>query len=280
MRERWGIEARAQIPPPYPGGLYFPESFGPPPPEDQFGHEEYERWHATYREWTRSLEAVYDAAVPEAARYSRYFAGCGWDLFISMCVLYDPPETELVKVADHIQWLHSNVAPRGGRVGDALPITWQRDADEVERAVVEFCKAYIEAVVEKYVHPQGVSSEDVHRSIREERPELFSRFVGDLCAIESRPYIDVQPHTRQQDIEAAGIMLRESHAASPSPGHRRDPLVALQCAVLYDCHNGSNAEDGRERAYTHKRLAEMFALRSPRAAKGHIELGREILREN
>jgi hypothetical protein len=91
----------------------------------------------------------------------------------------------------------------------------------------------------------------------------------------------VPPHTRQTDIESAGVMLRERQAkpAPQPPRRKRDPLVAVQCAVLYDNHNGSNAEDARERAYTHKRLAEMFGLQSPRAAKAHIELGREILRK-
>jgi hypothetical protein len=185
VRERWRIEARAQIPPPYRGGPYFPEAFGPPPPMEEWDSAEYNHWHATYREWMSALEGVYDAAVPEEARSSRYFVGSGWDLFISMCALYDPPETALINFAEHVGWRHSNVIHRGEHVGDGLPITWLRDATRVEEAWARFYEASIEAILETFVHPQGITSEEVHRRIRKDRPELFAGFVRDLCAIES-----------------------------------------------------------------------------------------------
>jgi hypothetical protein len=265
------------MPPPYPGGLYTPDSFGPPPPEDQFGDEEYERWHATYRRWRSDLAALCDAVVPEEARDSKYLVDSGWVLFLSMCVLFDPPETRLVEFADRIGWRYSNVIPRGKHVGNAPPIVWLRDADRAETAMREFYEGLLVEVLERYVHPYGVTTEDAIGSIRKERPELFERLMRGMYDNESRPYIDPKPHHRKKDILSAYTLLREHRAVPPQPSKRsRDSLIALQCAILYDDHNGPNPEDRRVRIFTHKRLARMFGLQGPRAAKDYIELGREI----
>jgi hypothetical protein len=276
MRKRWGIEARTQMPPPRRGGPYFPESFGTPPPEEQFGNQEYDQWHATHREWTADLASLYEIAIPEEARSSKYFVASGWDIFLSACVLFDPPESRLVGFADFIRWEYSNVIPRGEHVGNALPIVWLRDADRVETMLAELYQEVLEAILEKYVNPQGVTSEDAIRSIHEERLDLFERYWRGIRDNESHPYIDVRPYHRKNDIVSAYTMLRERHAAQQPPGRTRDPLIALQCAILYDDHNGPNPEDGRERIYTHKSLAQMFGLQGPRAAKDYIDLGRKL----
>jgi hypothetical protein len=60
----------------------------------------------------------------------------------------------------------------------------------------------------------------------------------------------------------------------------RDPLVAIQCAILYNRHNQKDPEDGRRRTWTYERLAEEFGLKSARAATAHVIVGRKILGEN
>jgi hypothetical protein len=193
-----------------------------------------------------------------------------------MCVLFDPPETRLVEFADRIRWEYSNIIPRGEHTGSALPIVWLRDADQVESATTEFYEGLLDALLEEYVYPQGVDREEALRGIQQEKPELFERLFRGLQDNKSHPYIDVKPYHRKKDIAAAYTLLQERHAALQPPGRTRDALIALQCAILYDDHNGPNPEDRREWIYTHKRLAQMFGLHGTRAAKDHIELGREI----
>jgi hypothetical protein len=234
VRERWGVEAQTQIPPRYEGRIYTPESLGPPPdPEEQFT-DEADEWHAKYQEWISDLAALYNAVIPEEAR-SKFFVGSGWDVFLSICVLYDPPETQLREFADSFHWRGSNVHPRGGLVMYAPPIVWLSDAEHVEKTMTEFYEELLAALLEKYVHPQGVSSEDALGSIRRERRELFMRVIQELCANESRPYIDVKPHHTQKDIESAFRVLRARQDVGPPQGRpRRDKLTAVQCAILHD----------------------------------------------
>jgi hypothetical protein len=237
LRERWGIEARRQIPPPYPGGLYTPESFGPLPPEEEFGDQEYDQWHSRYREWSADLSTLCEAVVPHDARSSKYWVGSGWDVFLSMCVLYDPPETQLEEFDKKFDWRHSNITPRSGVVMYSPPIVWLRDADQLESTLAESYNELLEALLEMYVHPQGVSSEDALESIRREKPELFERMMQELLDNESRPYIDVKPYHTWDDIKSAFQVLRARQDARPAPGPKnRDKLTAVQCAILHDDH--------------------------------------------
>jgi hypothetical protein len=56
----------------------------------------------------------------------------------------------------------------------------------------------------------------------------------------------------------------------------RDPLVAVQCAILYDRHN-QQLKDKRQRRWTYAKLGEEFGLSSARVASDYVALGREIL---
>lgn len=59
---------------------------------------------------------------------------------------------------------------------------------------------------------------------------------------------------------------------------RRDPLVAIQCALLHDLHNYSPVpEDRRLRKWNLKRLSEESGLKGAPAAKIHIAEGRKVL---
>jgi hypothetical protein len=205
IRERWGIEAQTQIPPSSRGIGYLPDSVGSPP-EEQFG-EQRERWEAKYYEWRADLSALYYAVVPEEGRDSKYLVG-GWETFLSMCVCFDPPETQLEDFADKIRWTYSNIIPRAGRHSmHDPPIVWLRDADLAEEAVTKFYEELVAALCEKYVHPQGVTTEEAIRSIRKQNPELFVRLGERDRANESRPYIDVKPYNTQEDITSAFRML-------------------------------------------------------------------------
>jgi hypothetical protein len=281
IRERWGIKAQRQMPPPYPH-LYTPESFGPQP-EEQFGEEEYDRWHAKYQEWVNDLATVYGAVVPEKARDSKHYVGSSWSIFLPMCVLFDPPETKLDDFAKRVGGISSNVIPRGPKYSwmPAPPIVWLTDGDRAKKTMTEFYEGLLSALLEKYVHPQGITTEDAVGSIRKERPELFERLMQGIYDNESRPYIDVKPYHRQQDIESAFKVLSTRHETRPTTGRpKRDELTAVQCAILYDRHNLREPADKRRRTWTYERLAREHDLESRRAAKEYVELGRELLKQS
>jgi hypothetical protein len=109
MRERWGIEAQTQVPPPYQGAEYTPQALQSRP-EEEFG-EEAERWHATFDEWRNDLAALYEAVIPDEARGSGYMT-FGWSVFLSMCVLFDPPETQLVEFAETLLESMAEMVPK------------------------------------------------------------------------------------------------------------------------------------------------------------------------
>jgi hypothetical protein len=163
----------------------------------------------------------------------------------------------------------------------APPIVWLSDADRVQATMTEFYEGLLAALLEKYVHPQGVSSEDALGSIRRERPELFVQLKRGLTTNKPRPYIDVKPNHIQKDIESAFKVLCARHETRPAPGRRqRDELTAVQCAVLHERYNLPDPTDKRRWTWTYERLAEEFGLGTWRAAKSHVQLGRGLLNHN
>lgn len=95
-----------------------------------------------------------------------------------------------------------------------------------------------------------------------------------------RCYIEVGRHTRRDEVDGAFSMIT-SQRKNKNPGGRPpiDDLTAVQCAILYDDHNGIDPEDGRFRLWTHKKLASKFAeygVRNERSAEEHVKRGREL----
>ena len=199
-----------------------------------------------------------------------------------MCMLFDPPETQLVDFAERFGWAGSNVIPRGGRTMSAPPIVWRKEHNELEATWMEFYEGLLGALLEKYVHPQGVTTEEAMRAVRGENPEIFERWRQRLHGNESRPFIDVQPdHTSAEDIKSAFQVLYDRHDARPASGRqKRDELTAVQCAILHEHYNLPDPRDRRRRAWTFERLAKHFDdLESLRAAKDHVALGRSLLNQ-
>ncbi len=275
MRRRWEIEAQTQMPPPHPRSVYTPESLSSPPGTEFT--EQAERWHTTFQVWVNDLGDLYKAIVPEEARDSEYVV-TGWYIFLSMCVVFDPPDTRLEDFAESFMWDYPKTISHSQYEMFASPIVWRRDSNQVEATCIEYYEGLLTALLEKYVHPQGVTTEQAVGAIKEERPEVFERWEQRLHDNEPRPLIDVQPYHRQEDIESAHKVLSTRHETGPTTGRKkRDELTAVQCAVLHDRHNFPDQTDRRRRTWTHKRLAEEFALDSARAAKAHVQLGRELL---
>jgi hypothetical protein len=232
IRERWNIEPRVEVPQPTRGfEIYTPQS--PKPQQVGINGDE--------GRWRDELTALHDAVVPKEGRL-RHYSALGWRGFLSMCVCFDPPDTQLEEFAENLKWGESKISDRDtGYVMYSPPIAFLRDPDQVEATVSALYQGLIEVLCEKYIHPQGITIEEAVNSVIEEDLE-DSRRLEQLWRewqdVEERPYIDVQPHHTQRDIESAFRMISAEHEMRPSIGRRkRDELTAVQCAILHDHHN-------------------------------------------
>ena len=137
------------------------------------------------------------------------------------------------------------------------------------------------------------------------KPHVAREIYQQEELLKKRQYIEVHEHTTDEDVRAARRVIRaiqdkdrflvplvadpatrleifQEKQNSPRPREKsvRDPLVAIQCAILHDRHNHKDPTDGRRRTWTYERLAEQFRLRSARVATAYVIAGREILGGN
>jgi hypothetical protein len=236
-----------------------------------------------------------------------------WLRFVSACVLYDPPETALIPFAEC-------ATPKPYRVSfsslyrsqdddksvsmQAPPIKVQADSGELRAMIRSQVHLILDEINRHHLQALGL---DVHAMWQDvvRKPDVVSEIYRQEECLKQRPYIEVHEHTTDEDVRAARRVIRAMQerdrffvpeAADPAtrleilqekqnrPRARgksaRDPLVAVQCAILYDRHNQKHTADGRRRTWTYERLAEQFRLKSARAATEYVIAGREILRKN
>jgi hypothetical protein len=219
-----------------------------------------------------------------------------WEWFLSLCVMNDPPETDLVGFANYqnprptalppvrSEWSEEQRATTERNYWPlrmvAPPIRWLEDPHTVFHRENWLHRTLIERVQERLAE-EGLKINLV-RLLEQERREqdLIKEFV-ETFPHSPKLYIEVNDWTTWNDVENAFRLIRQRNPdpqEGGAPG--RDALVALQCALLYDRHNSTDPEDGRVKEWTYERLAKELGLRGPRAAKKHVELGRRILREN
>ncbi len=201
-----------------------------------------------------------------------------WGDFLTACIVYDPPDDKLVEFAQcggptFVSASHKKIERSPRRAYAAPPIRVARDPDQTE--------------IKRVVHIALLLQEidQAHPEIRvwdlvEERG-LLDQFRVDMKEIPRHLYIDVREGTTARDVENAYRVIRDIQGRQNQKGGAppRDPLIAIQCAVLHDRHNSIDPADKRRRKWTHKKLADRFGLKSGRAAKGYIEFGRRILEE-
>jgi len=236
-----------------------------------------------------------------------------WLWFASACVLYDPPETALIPFAER-------ATPEPNRVSfgnsdrsedvdksvsmQAPPIKEQPDSGELRDMIMSQVHLILDEINRHHLQTLGL---DVHTMWQDvlHKPDVVREIYRQEECLKKRPYIEVHEHTTDEDVRAARRVIRARQdrdrfrvplAADPatrleilqekqnSPQARgksgRDPLVAIQCAILYERYNQKDPADGRRRTWTYERLAEQFRLKSARAATEYVIAGREILREN
>jgi hypothetical protein len=83
------------------------------------------------------------------------------------------------------------------------------------------------------------------------------------------PYHDVilvDEHTTQDDVRSALSMIAAARVRPQQGRRQRDPLTAIECAVLHDSHG-----------WTYQRLAERFGWDDVYLTSNYVRDGRDLL---
>jgi hypothetical protein len=296
VRERWAITPTVQLPPKKsPLSKYYPE-YGWPKEYDAEGEQNIE-WVELAEGWSVELHALTRRLVPERYRLNPIDES-GWVAFLSACVVYDPPETALPTFAERGGPIPLGLSPTDERwVGFghpphsmlAAPVRTLRDGDKAMLVEEWFWRQVVEAIGKRFLEPAGMNIHEMMWEVLDSSPSLLKR-EQELREQETpaRHYIAVDEETTANDVQRAFKLISATLPERSNKGApRRDPLVALQCAILHDRHNTKDPEDGRRRRWSYERLAEEFRLGAGETRKAktqvaadHVALGRKLLEES
>ena len=276
VRDRWNISAEVRLPPPVEGHLSLK---GPPAHQDRGYAKHAFSWH-------EEMSAIWAKVDPEprlpTSDYSDLQLELSWGDFLSACVLYDPPEDQLVEFASYGA-LETTVLT-GGRLPTKANLEGLPEmVDPPVRSLFALSKVrdwywhrILNYIGEKYLEPQGVDVGAFLDNALSYIPGLEEEYREKAERYSKRYYIGVDDYTSFEDVQRAFHMIRK---VQPQKGTKRsrDPLVAVQCAILHDRHNGRDPEDRRRRRWSYTKLADNFGLSSARVASDYVALGQEIL---
>lgn len=159
------------------------------------------------------------------------------------------------------------------------PTVQLRDGSVAEGIEYEYWMSILFKVWKLHLKPQGLEFSRVLEEIREKYPEIEEARREASRRNPLRHYINVDEDTTEDEVRDAFRMISRMHESRPGGGRsERDPLTALQCAILYDKHNERDPEDPRRKKWTYEKLYTKFdEISSARAAKAYVRLGRELL---
>jgi hypothetical protein len=280
VRERWAISPTVQLPPDtYMFNLHYPENGRPADG------------------WSFELHTLARRLVPERYRLNPIDDGA-WAAFLSACVLYDPPEAALLSFAERGGPLPLGLSPTDERWRDfgnppyamrAAPIRTLRDGDKSMLVEEWFWRQVLEEIGKRFLEPAGMNIREMMWEVLDSSPSLLKR-EQELREQETPAlhYIAVDEETTADDVQRAFKLISATLPERSSKGApRRDPLVALQCAVLYDRHNAKDPADRRRLRWSYERLAEEFGLGTretqkakKQAGEAYVALGRKLLKES
>ena len=276
VRDRWNISAEVRLPPPVVGHLSLE---GPPAHQDR-GYAK----HAF--SWKEEMSAIWAKVDPDprlpTSDYSDLQLELSWGDFLSACVLYDPPEDQLVEFASYGA-LETTVLT-GGRLATKVNLEGLPEmVDPPVRSLFALSKVrdwywhrVLRYIGELDLELQGVDVDALIENATLYVPGLEEEYIEKAERYSKRYYIGVDDHTSFEDVQRAFHMIREVQPHKDTK-RSRDPLVAVQCAILYDRHNGRDPEDRRRWRWNYANLADRFRLSSARVASDYVALGREIL---
>ena len=215
------------------------------PVEPSIGSRGFDREKAmTVDRWDDTLKPLKETFIPRQFR-----RGGQWETFFGACVMCDPPDDRLHEFAEF-----ASIFPR---------VFWPVVECELEDIDASGLRSMIAPPVELvWKRGQGGACED---------GEQFAEYR-----------IVVDEHTEGADVISAFRAIRAAYGLRNSGGRPGiDSLTAVQCAVLYDDHNGPVSDDRRERLWTYKKLAARFRARgvkNERSAALHVKRGRALRR--
>ncbi len=289
MRSRWGITARAQLPPEVSGPLRYlklPKQY----PRSKFARLQEPTLYPRDMEipernkWEWELDWIKVQTVPE-----RYSQASEWRWFISACVLFDPPasppEPGLVRFAE-CGGVTPDIVGRGDGDGFEMLVSpvWKLSHPfAVEGVWRWFLNAVMREINERHLKPRGLNIYEMFSDVLQ-NSGLEDELQQRLERIPLEDYIKVDELTTYKEVEAGRKAIVAEQRRKKEGAPRLRPLVAMECALLHDRYNSTDPTDRRRRRWTHQRLAERYELRSrrtgkpsPRRAKEYVAYGRELL---
>jgi hypothetical protein len=275
VRDRWNISADVRLPPPAAGHLSLK---GPPAHQDRRDAKHPFRWK-------EEMSAIWAKVDPEprppTSDYSDLQLELSWGDFLSACVLYDPPEDQLVEFASY-RALETTILSGGTLPTKANLEGLPEMVDPPVRSLFALSKVgdwywhrVLRYIGELDLELQGVDVDALIEDALSYIPGLEAEYIEKAERYSKRYYIGVDDYTSLEDVKRAFHMIREVQPHKDT-NRSRDPLVAVQCAILYDRQN-QQLKDKRKRKWTHAKLGEEFGLSSARVASDYVALGREIL---
>ncbi|MFL5760256.1 MAG: hypothetical protein ACJ789_10985 [Thermomicrobiales bacterium] len=306
LRHRWAIEPAVRVPPslpaevliyPWEGEHYFPHPWpdrlppspladaspeaddlgaDPSPDADLSGVDE-SKWR---RWWFKDLWRLHDVCIPPECRHHGPCPAVSWATFLSACLLYNPPRTHALAIADAAVMVLDAADPDDPNADLMMhaPLVKVRDERVLEEAFEEFHEEVFAALCEALA-PMGIDLRALRAQIAIARPELMEHARDRLRAVPWKRCIDVsRADVTKADVIQAFELVRSTHPKRPTPKRpKRDPLVCVQCAIWHD-------EEGR----TYEQIGKRFgwdiqypAEQKPRCetARQHVAEGRRFLHQ-
>ena len=283
-RSEAGIDPIVQTPEPVDTHAHYPSSW------EQMGEVEQCLLRSA---WLKLTFALRDEVIPEV--YRLLSSPVDWTTFMSACLLYDPPETELLAFArigddglmtPDVEEYVGDLNLERSSDAPVLPIKMLADPVRARDDAHWYREAVIDEIGKRFLEPQGLRTWEVFQSVigirRDGEGTLSSlghEYAQRQLDNEPRPHIVVTEETTEEDVKKAFRAINASQRLRGQGGRPpRDQLVAIQCAVLYDGRRRSiDAEDKRRRNWTYESLAKEFGLQSANAAENYVNFGRKVM---
>jgi hypothetical protein len=221
--------------------------------------------------WQGEILLLCDQFVPKRFLYRMP----EWLIFISACVVYDPPETQLPEFAAYSDPLPFPIVseerwsdPNFDKLPkiEAPPIEMVPDLDEIEALEQWFHRMVLNGL-EKRLKSFGISSgqfREIYDDVLDEG--LWSEYHTRYLQIKAHPYIEIDEHTTKKDVERTFNAIRATQASGPPARKRpRDPVIAVDCAILHDDYG-----------WKYEELAERHGWQDSSRASKYIRDGRKV----
>lgn len=232
LRVRWNVSAETRLPPSDDAPVY-------PPPESGRGvSSELEKTQEAYQmrldRLRDELGTLHDRFVPIGCRTSTRgsISRESWENCLSALVLYDPPETQLVKFADLVSPGPINLCPHCTGVGQvpdgtplkvegfdrdlsgmpsmvAPPIEYLRDPGRVEKDTEAHWRDVIDELALR-LEPRGIDIKAMVDDILED-PRIQAEKKKRADQNLPKPYIVVDEFTTDEDASRAHSMIASVH---------------------------------------------------------------------